>query len=109
MKFTIINNQTIKYHTLRFYTKKSYQKAPKIPMSNSIQVLQGSFDSVQQRYEMLSDIVNEYHGKVHGSQSQINGNNISLIVYYEIPEGKRDECKQRFNNFIQNSGLRITH
>ena len=78
-------------------------------MSNSIELVSGPFDSIQKKYEILSDIVTEYNGKVHGSQSHVNGNNISLIVYYEIPEGKRDECKQRFNNFIQNSGLRVTH
>jgi hypothetical protein len=72
-------------------------------MSNSIELLSGSFESVKKQYELLSDIVNEYNGKVHGSQSQIkDGNNISLIVYYEILEGKREEVKQRFNNFFRN-------
>jgi hypothetical protein len=41
----------------------------------------------------LSDIVSEYNGKLHGSQSHINGNIISLVVYYEVPEGKREEVK----------------
>jgi hypothetical protein len=49
----------------------------------------------------LSDIVIEYNGKVHGSQSHIVANNsISLFVYYEVLEGKREEVKQRFNNII---------
>lgn len=54
----------------------------------------GSIEIVQKKYEMLYDIVNGYQGKVHGSQSSINdGNNISLIVYYGVPEGKREEVK----------------
>lgn len=41
-------------------------------------------------------IVIEYNGKVHGSQSHIVSTNvISLIVYYEIHEGKREEVKQK--------------
>jgi hypothetical protein len=28
-----------------------------------------------------------------------DGGNIQLIVYYEVPEGKREEVKQKFNNF----------
>jgi hypothetical protein len=37
-------------------------------MSNSFELLQGSFDAIQKKYETLSDIVSEYNGKVHGSQ-----------------------------------------
>ena len=52
----------------------------------------------------LSDIVTEVNGKVHGSQSHVNGNNISLVVYYEVPaEGKREECKQKFNTITKNN------
>ena len=41
----------------------------------------------------------EYNGKVQGSQSNVmQDNSISLIVYFEVPEGKREEVKQRFNN-----------
>jgi hypothetical protein len=49
--------------------------------------------------------VTEYNGKVHGSQSHmITNNSMSLIVYYEVAaEGnKRDEVKQRFNQFVRN-------
>ena len=47
-----------------------------------LELLIGSIETVQKKYEMLYDIVNEYQGKVHGYQSSINdGNNISLIVY----------------------------
>ena len=33
-----------------------------------------------------------------------NGNNISLVVYYEVPaEGnKREEVKQKYNNLVRN-------
>jgi hypothetical protein len=51
-------------------------------MSNSIEVLSCEVSEVTRKYEMLSDIVNEYNGKVHGSQSHILPNNtISLIVF----------------------------
>ena len=87
-------------HTTKPNYYNKFSKQPKPKMSNSIEMISGSFDSIQKKYEILSDIVNEYNGKVHGSQSHVNGNNISLIVYYEIPEGKRDEFKQCFKNNI---------
>jgi hypothetical protein len=78
--------------TSSFYSKKPPYQRPK--MSNSFELLQGPIAEVQKKYEILSDVVTEYNGKVHGSQSHINnGNNISLVVYYEVPEGKREEMK----------------
>ena len=77
-----------------------FTKQPKPKMSNSLELLSGSISEVQKKYEILSDIVSEYNGKVHGSQSHINGNLISLIVYFEVPEGKRNEVKQKLNNMI---------
>jgi hypothetical protein len=72
-------------------------------MSNSFELLTGPIETVQEKYEVLSDIVSEYNGKVHGSQSHmISNNSMSLIVYYEVPEDKRDEVKQKFNNYIRN-------
>ena len=71
-------------------------------MSNSLELWQGPIEDIQKKYEILSDIVSEANGKVHGSQSHIisGSNNISLVVYYEVPEGKREEVKQRFKNSI---------
>ena len=58
-------------------------------MSNSFELLQGSIANIQKQYEMLSDIVTEHNGKVHGSQSHIvANNNLQLIFYYAIPEGQ---------------------
>ena len=80
-----------------YYNK--FSKQPKPKMSNSLELISGPIDFIQQKYEILSDIISEYNGKVHGSQSQILPNNtISLIVYFEVPEGRRDELKQRFTN-----------
>jgi hypothetical protein len=66
--------------------------------------LTGSIQDIQKKYEILSDIVSEANGKVHGSQSPkspiVANNSMSLIVYYEVPEGKREEVKQKFNNYI---------
>jgi len=82
-----------------YYNK--FSKQPKPKMSNSLELLSsGDISEIQKKYEILSDIVTEYNGKVHGSQSNINGNNISLVVYFEVPEGKREECKQKFENFF---------
>jgi hypothetical protein len=44
------------------------QQQPKPKMSNSFELLQGSIAEIQQKYEILSYIVTEYDGKVHGSQ-----------------------------------------
>jgi hypothetical protein len=51
----------------------------------------------------LSDIVTEYNGKVHGSQRDRDPKTglIDLLVYYEVPEGKRDEVKHKFDNLVR--------
>jgi hypothetical protein len=85
-----------------YYTYNKFAKQPKPKMSNSFELLTGSIDIIQKKYEVLSDIVSEYNGKVHDSQSHIVGNGISLIVYYEAPIGQREEVKQKFNNTIRN-------
>lgn len=84
-----------------YYNK--FTKQPKPKMSNSLELLSGPISKVQRKYEILSDIVTEYNGKVHGSQSNVNGNSISLVVYYEVPEGKREEVKQRFNTITKDN------
>jgi hypothetical protein len=75
---------------------------PKPKMSNSFELLTGPIETVQKNYEGLSDIVTEYNGKVHGSQSHnVTNSNMQLIVYYEVPLGQRDEVKSKFENFIK--------
>jgi hypothetical protein len=82
-----------------YYDK--FTKQPKPKMSNSLELLQGSIDIIQNKYEILLDIVSEVNGKVHGSQSHILSNNlISIIVYFEVPVGKREEVKRKFRNSI---------
>ena len=84
-----------------YYIKKPWNTQPKPKMSNSFELLTGPIDTIQKKYEVLSDIITEYGGKTHGSQSHIVANNsMQLIVYYEVPLGERDEVKQKFNNFI---------
>ena len=85
-------------HKPNYYNK--FSKQPKPKMSNSLELITGPIDSVQKKYEMLSDIILDLGGKTHGSQSQITGNNISLMVYYEVPEDKMEEVKSRFKNSI---------
>jgi hypothetical protein len=85
------------------YYKKPWSNTPKPKMSNSIELLSGPIDTVKKQYELLSDIVSEYQGKVHGSQSHIVGanNSIQLIVYYEVPLGQRDEVKRKFDSLVR--------
>ncbi len=71
-------------------------------MSNSFEYLQGAITEIQKKYEILSDIVTEYGGKVHGSQRDRDPKTglIDLLVYYEVPLGQRDEVKRKFENYV---------
>jgi hypothetical protein len=72
-------------------------------MDNSLEILQGPGDTIRKQYELLSDLIKEYNGKTHGSQSHILINNfIQIIVYYEVPEGMRKEVKRTFDNMVKN-------
>ena len=66
------------------YYGKFSNKKPKPKMSNSLELLQGSIVDIQKKYEILSDIVSEYNGKVHGSQRDRDPKTclIDLLVYY---------------------------
>jgi hypothetical protein len=68
---------------------KTWATTPKPKMSNSFT---GSIDTIQKKYETLSDIVTEYHGKVHGSQRDRDPMTgvLDLLVYYEVPLGQRE-------------------
>jgi hypothetical protein len=72
-------------------------------MDNSLEILHGQADTIRKQYEILSDLIKKYNGKTYGSQSHILANNfIQIIVYYEVPEGMRDEVKGKFNVVIRN-------
>ena len=95
-----------------YYSKKPWNIQPKPKMSNSFELLIGQIETVQKKYEVLSDLVTEHNGKVHGSQSHIltNNNILQLIVYYEVPaEGQRDIIKQKFNSFVKNRMVYNNH
>jgi|SRR5215217_3695357 len=83
-----------------YYNK--FAKQPKPKMANSFELLSGPIADIQKKYEILSDIVIEYNGKVHGSQIDRDPKTgiIDLMVYYEVPEGKREEVKRKFSNFV---------
>ena len=87
-----------------YYNKKPWtSQQPKPKMSNSFELLTGpSIETVQKKYEILSDIVSEYNGKVHGSQRDRDPKTglIDLLVYYEVPVGNREEVKRRYQNSI---------
>ena len=61
------------------YSKKPWSTQPKPKMSNSFELLTGPIDMVQKKYEVLSDIITDYGGKTHGSQSH-NVTNNSIYV-----------------------------
>jgi hypothetical protein len=69
-------------------------------MANSLEVLQGSISEVKKKYEVLTDLIKQYNGKTHGSQSHFIANNMFLVVYYEVLEDKREEIKRRLENYI---------
>ena len=71
-------------------------------MYNSFEYLQGSIAEIQKKYEILSDIVTEYGGKVHASQRDRDPKTslIDVLVYYEVPFGQREEVKRKFNDFV---------
>jgi hypothetical protein len=106
-KTTPTNNNTSNASNVNrpsFYSKKPWVNKPK--MSNSFELLQGPIADIQKKYEILSDIVTEYNGKVHGSQRRQDprtGQLIDLLVYYEVLEGKREEVKKKFNSIIRNN------
>ena len=97
-----VSKSSTSYVSKPTYYKKSWSNTPKPKMSNSLELISGPVSEVQRKYELLSDIVTEVNGRVHGSQSTVNGNNISLVVYYEVPaEGNtRDLIKQRFKSIV---------
>jgi hypothetical protein len=104
------NTNTTTSSKPNYFNKFAKHQPTKPKMSNSFELLQGPITYVQKKYEILSDIVSEANGKVHGSQSHImnvGNNSISLIVYYEIPDGQRDEIKHKFNSFVKN--LMVLH
>jgi hypothetical protein len=85
-----------------YYSKKPWSTTPKPKMSNSFELLTGPIEIVQKNYEVLSDIVTEYNGKVHGSQRDRDPKTglIDLLVYYEVPLGQREEVKKKFDNLV---------
>ena len=92
-----ITNKPSYYST----NKKSWYTTttnPKPKMSNSFELLQGSIVDIQKKYEILSDIISEANGKVHGSQRNRDPKTglLDLLVYYEIPKDQRELVKQRF-------------
>ena len=75
----------------------------KQPMDNSMEILQGSADTIIKQYEVLTDLIKEFKGKTHGSQSHsMQNNSLQIVVYYEVPEGKRDEIKDMFKTYTRN-------
>ena len=82
-----------------YYSKKPWLSQPKPKTSNSFELLTGPIDAIQKKYEVLSDIVTEYGGRVHGSQRDRDPKTclIDLLVYYEVPLGNRDEVKRKFD------------
>jgi len=99
------NNHMNNYNSKNNYNyKKSWSNSNnKQPMDNTVEILQGSVDTIIQQYEALTDLIKEFKGKTHGSQSHsLQNNSLQIVVYYEVPEGKRDEIKGIFKTFTRN-------
>ncbi|MDN5847901.1 MAG: hypothetical protein L0H53_16700 [Candidatus Nitrosocosmicus sp.] len=68
------NNNHMKNYTSKnnYNYKKSWPNSNnKQPMDNSLEILQGSPDTIIKQYEVLTDLIKEFKGKTHGSQSHI--------------------------------------
>jgi len=82
--------------TFKFDNKQS--------MDNSLEILHGTAETIRKHYEILSDLIKKYNGKIHGSQSHgLTNNIIQIIVYYEIPEGGREEIREPFEDLIRDN------
>ena len=96
------SGSTGQYHSVPHDKRNKHQTTitNKTKIDNSFKLISGSSISIiQKQYEILSDIVRDHNGKIQGSQSLIiTNNNLHLIVYYEVPEGQRDEIKRKFAN-----------
>ena len=92
-KSTIVSS-----NTSYAYRKGRYSTLSKQKMDNSFELLQGSVKEVQKQYEVLLDIIRNHNGKVHGSQrdTDVKTGLLDIIVYYEVPEGQREEVKRIF-------------
>lgn len=105
-KSTYYKNEQIKnYGTKNNHNyKKSWSSSNnKQPMDNSMEILQGSVDRIIKEYDVLTDLIKEFNGKTHGSQSHnLQNNSLQIIVYYEVPEGMRDTIKVMFKTYIRN-------
>jgi hypothetical protein len=51
-----------------YYNKKAWTAQPKPKKSNFFELLTGPIETIQHKYETLSDLVTEHNGKIHGSQ-----------------------------------------
>ncbi|CAN5869950.1 hypothetical protein BH23THE1_BH23THE1_34210 [soil metagenome] len=74
------------------YNKSWPNSNNKQPVDNSLEILQGSTHKIIKQYEVLTDLIKEFKGKTHGSQSHnLPDNSLQIVIYYEI--GKlRDVC-----------------
>ena len=84
------------YNNNKTWTKT---KEEKVPMSNSIEIIQGEPREIRMKYEYLSDLINTAKGRTHGSQSHIVGGKLAVIVYYEVPEGWRGNLQESMKQF----------
>jgi hypothetical protein len=102
---TRYNNNHKNNYSSNYNHKKSWAtfNNNKQPMDNPLEILEASSpEAIRKQYEVLTDLIKEYNGKIHGSQSHILANDsIRLIVYYEVPEGTRDEVKGMFERFTK--------
>ena len=76
-----------------YYNKKPWNSQHKPKMSNSFELLQGSITEIQNKYEILSDIVSEYNGKVMVRKEIEIQRLVSLTSWYIMKFQKVKERK----------------
>jgi hypothetical protein len=75
-------------------------------VDNPLEILQGtSTDTITKQHGVLADLIKEYNDKTWFSIHILANNFIQIIVYYEIPEAKRDEIKEKFDGFVRNKRI----
>ena len=59
-----ISSNTINNTKPTYYSKKPWNSQPKPKMSNSFELLTGPIETIQKKYEILSDLVTERNGRI---------------------------------------------
>ena len=72
-------------------------------MSNSFEYLQSSITEIQKNTRFCLILLQSMVVRFMAQRDRDPKTGlIALLVYYEVPEGKREEVKQKFSNYSRN-------